>query len=85
MDFFAKRKDDIDDDPTDFGQPFFGPVRFTRLWVELTLSTRLVGRLCAFTASLRCPICKEFYRHPVITPCNHSFCSTVSTVSRCLP
>jgi len=33
-------------------------------------------------AALRCEVCKEFYNNPVITPCNHTFCSIC--IRRCI-
>ncbi|KAI0396047.1 hypothetical protein F5Y17DRAFT_420964 [Xylariaceae sp. FL0594] len=38
------------------------------------LSTPLSG-LAAVEAALRCQICKDFYKTPMLTSCNHSFCS----------
>ncbi|KAI5923586.1 hypothetical protein F4810DRAFT_668058 [Camillea tinctor] len=38
------------------------------------LSTPLSG-LSAVEAALRCQICKDFYRTPMLTSCNHTFCS----------
>ncbi|KAI0466007.1 DNA repair protein rad18 [Xylaria cf. heliscus] len=38
------------------------------------LSTALSG-LSAVEAALRCQICKDFYRTPMLTSCNHTFCS----------
>jgi E3 ubiquitin-protein ligase RAD18 len=33
-------------------------------------------------AALRCEVCKEFYNNPVITSCNHTFCSIC--IRRCI-
>ncbi|KAK7749130.1 E3 ubiquitin-protein ligase rad18 [Diatrype stigma] len=38
------------------------------------LSTPLSG-LAAVEAALRCQVCKDFYKTPVLTSCNHTFCS----------
>ncbi|KAI1123424.1 DNA repair protein rad18 [Nemania abortiva] len=38
------------------------------------LSTPIPG-LAAVEAALRCQICKDFYRTPMLTSCNHTFCS----------
>ncbi|KAL2761120.1 hypothetical protein ACRALDRAFT_2024975 [Sodiomyces alcalophilus JCM 7366] len=38
------------------------------------LSTPLSG-LAAVEASLRCQVCKDFYRTPMLTSCCHTFCS----------
>ncbi|KAI1775750.1 DNA repair protein rad18 [Hypoxylon cercidicola] len=38
------------------------------------LTTPLSG-LAAVEASLRCQVCKDFYKTPMLTSCNHSFCS----------
>ncbi|KAI0101501.1 DNA repair protein rad18 [Nemania sp. FL0031] len=38
------------------------------------LSTPIPG-LSAVEAALRCQICKDFYRTPMLTSCNHTFCS----------
>ncbi|KAI1113414.1 DNA repair protein rad18 [Nemania sp. NC0429] len=38
------------------------------------LPTPLSG-LCAVEAALRCQICKDFYKTPMLTSCNHTFCS----------
>ncbi|RWA04071.1 hypothetical protein EKO27_g11036, partial [Xylaria grammica] len=38
------------------------------------LSTPLSG-LSAVEAALRCQICKDFYKTPMLTSCNHTFCS----------
>ncbi|KAI0188294.1 hypothetical protein EV127DRAFT_434430 [Xylaria flabelliformis] len=38
------------------------------------LTTPLSG-LSAVEAALRCQICKDFYRTPMLTSCNHTFCS----------
>ncbi|KAI0545304.1 DNA repair protein rad18 [Xylaria curta] len=38
------------------------------------LATPLSG-LSAVEAALRCQICKDFYRTPMLTSCNHTFCS----------
>lgn len=38
------------------------------------LSTPLPG-LAAVEAALRCEICKDFYNTPMLTSCNHTFCS----------
>ncbi|KAI0398874.1 DNA repair protein rad18 [Xylaria palmicola] len=38
------------------------------------LATPLSG-LAAVEAALRCQICKDFYRTPMLTSCNHTFCS----------
>ncbi|KAI1491272.1 hypothetical protein F5X96DRAFT_668883 [Biscogniauxia mediterranea] len=38
------------------------------------LSTPLSG-LSAVEAALRCQVCKDFYRTPMLTSCNHTFCS----------
>ncbi|KAK8052594.1 DNA repair protein rad18 [Apiospora rasikravindrae] len=39
------------------------------------LTTPLPG-LAAVEAALRCQICKDFYTTPMLTSCNHTFCST---------
>ncbi|KAI1185305.1 DNA repair protein rad18 [Nemania serpens] len=51
------------------------------------LSTPLSG-LCAVEAALRCQICKDFYKTPMLTSCNHTFCSlcirrSLSTDGKC--
>ncbi|KAK8033939.1 E3 ubiquitin-protein ligase RAD18 [Apiospora marii] len=38
------------------------------------LTTPLPG-LAAVEAALRCQICKDFYNTPMLTSCNHTFCS----------
>ncbi|KAI1452738.1 DNA repair protein rad18 [Annulohypoxylon moriforme] len=38
------------------------------------LSTPLSG-LAAVEAALRCQVCKDFYKTPMLTSCNHTFCS----------
>ncbi|KAI0173274.1 DNA repair protein rad18 [Hypoxylon sp. FL1284] len=38
------------------------------------LKTPLPG-LAAVEASLRCQVCKDFYKTPMLTSCNHTFCS----------
>ncbi|KAI0482952.1 DNA repair protein rad18 [Xylariaceae sp. FL0804] len=38
------------------------------------LATPLSG-LAAVEAALRCQVCKDFYRTPMLTSCNHTFCS----------
>lgn len=38
------------------------------------LSTPLSG-LSAVEAALRCQVCKDFYKTPMLTSCNHTFCS----------
>ncbi|KAI0837840.1 DNA repair protein rad18 [Hypoxylon sp. FL0890] len=38
------------------------------------LSTPLPG-LAAVEAALRCEVCKDFYKTPMLTSCNHTFCS----------
>ncbi|KAI1748441.1 DNA repair protein rad18 [Xylaria castorea] len=38
------------------------------------LATPLSG-LSTVEAALRCQICKDFYRTPMLTSCNHTFCS----------
>ncbi|KAI1413827.1 DNA repair protein rad18 [Hypoxylon sp. FL1857] len=38
------------------------------------LSTPLSG-LTAVEAALRCEVCKDFYKTPMLTSCNHTFCS----------
>ncbi|OTB10031.1 hypothetical protein K445DRAFT_323424 [Daldinia sp. EC12] len=38
------------------------------------LSTPLSG-LAAVEAALRCQVCKDFYKTPMLTTCNHTFCS----------
>ncbi|KPM40102.1 hypothetical protein AK830_g6487 [Neonectria ditissima] len=38
------------------------------------LSTPLSG-LAAVESALRCQVCKDFYKTPVITSCSHTFCS----------
>ncbi|KAI1151664.1 DNA repair protein rad18 [Nemania diffusa] len=38
------------------------------------LSTPISG-LSAVEAALRCQICKDFYKTPMLTSCNHTFCS----------
>ncbi|KAK5998123.1 Postreplication repair E3 ubiquitin-protein ligase rad18 [Cladobotryum mycophilum] len=38
------------------------------------LSTPLSG-LAAVEAALRCQVCKDFYKTPMITSCSHTFCS----------
>ncbi|KAI0538052.1 DNA repair protein rad18 [Xylaria digitata] len=51
------------------------------------LSTPLSG-LSAVEAALRCQICKDFYKTPMLTSCNHTFCSlcirrALSTDGKC--
>ncbi|KAK5634072.1 hypothetical protein RRF57_009786 [Xylaria bambusicola] len=51
------------------------------------LSTPLSG-LSAVEAALRCQVCKDFYKTPMLTSCNHTFCSlcirrALSTVGKC--
>ncbi|KAI0967229.1 DNA repair protein rad18 [Xylaria arbuscula] len=51
------------------------------------LSTPLSG-LSAVEAALRCQICKDFYKTPMLTSCNHTFCSlcirrALSTAGKC--
>ncbi|KAI1299537.1 DNA repair protein rad18 [Xylaria venustula] len=51
------------------------------------LSTPLSG-LSAVEAALRCQICKDFYKTPMLTSCNHTFCSlcirrALSTGGKC--
>ncbi|KAI1332398.1 DNA repair protein rad18 [Xylariaceae sp. FL0255] len=51
------------------------------------LSTPLTG-LASVEAALRCQICKDFYKTPMLTSCNHTFCSlcirrALSTDGRC--
>ncbi|KAF3066570.1 Postreplication repair E3 ubiquitin-protein ligase rad18 [Daldinia childiae] len=38
------------------------------------LSTPLSG-VAAVEAALRCQVCKDFYKTPMLTSCNHTFCS----------
>ncbi|KAI1443707.1 DNA repair protein rad18 [Annulohypoxylon stygium] len=38
------------------------------------LSTPISG-LSAVEAALRCQVCKDFYKTPMLTSCNHTFCS----------
>ncbi|KAI1099367.1 DNA repair protein rad18 [Jackrogersella minutella] len=38
------------------------------------LSTPLTG-LASVEAALRCQVCKDFYTTPMLTSCNHTFCS----------
>ncbi|KAI1383682.1 DNA repair protein rad18 [Hypoxylon trugodes] len=38
------------------------------------LSTPISG-LAAVEAALRCQVCKDFYKTPMLTSCNHTFCS----------
>ncbi|KAI1403594.1 DNA repair protein rad18 [Hypoxylon fuscum] len=38
------------------------------------LATPLSG-LAAVEAALRCQVCKDFYKTPMLTSCNHTFCS----------
>lgn len=38
------------------------------------LSTPLSG-LAAVESALRCEVCKDFYKTPMITTCSHTFCS----------
>lgn len=38
------------------------------------LSTPLSG-LAAVEAALRCQVCKDFYKTPMLTSCSHTFCS----------
>ncbi|KAI1850176.1 hypothetical protein JX265_013455 [Neoarthrinium moseri] len=38
------------------------------------LSTPLSG-LTAVESALRCQVCKDFYKTPMLTSCNHTFCS----------
>ncbi|KAI1801157.1 DNA repair protein rad18 [Daldinia bambusicola] len=38
------------------------------------LSTPVSG-LAAVEAALRCQVCKDFYKTPMLTSCNHTFCS----------
>ncbi|KAI8631924.1 DNA repair protein rad18 [Xylariaceae sp. FL1651] len=51
------------------------------------LLTPLSG-LAAVEAALRCQICKDFYKTPMLTSCNHTFCSlcirrALSTDGKC--
>ncbi|KAI0508687.1 hypothetical protein F5B22DRAFT_387534 [Xylaria bambusicola] len=51
------------------------------------LSTPLSG-LSAVEAALRCQVCKDFYKTPMLTSCNHTFCSlcirrALSTAGKC--
>jgi hypothetical protein len=46
-------------------------------WLETPLKS-----LAAVEAALRCQICKEFYDTPLITSCEHTFCSLC--IRRCL-
>lgn len=46
-------------------------------WIETPLPS-----LCQVDSALRCQVCKDFYNTPMITSCNHSFCSLC--IRRCL-
>ncbi|CAJ2512325.1 Uu.00g053400.m01.CDS01 [Anthostomella pinea] len=51
------------------------------------LPTPLSG-LAAVEAALRCQVCKDFYKTPMLTSCNHTFCSicirrVLSSDSKC--
>ncbi|KAI0817047.1 DNA repair protein rad18 [Xylaria sp. FL0064] len=51
------------------------------------LSTPLSG-LSTVEAALRCQVCKDFYKTPMLTSCNHTFCSlcirrALSTGGKC--
>ncbi len=46
-------------------------------WIETPLSS-----LSSVDSALRCQVCKDFYNTPMITSCNHSFCSLC--IRRCL-
>ena len=51
------------------------------------LSTPLES-LAAVDASLRCQVCKDFYKTPMMTSCSHTFCSecirrVLATEARC--
>lgn len=45
------------------------------------LGTPLAG-LAPVDAALRCQVCKDFYKTPMITSCSHTFCSLC--IRRCL-
>ncbi|PGH23725.1 DNA repair protein rad18 [Polytolypa hystricis UAMH7299] len=45
------------------------------------LSTPLAS-LARVDSALRCQVCKDFFEHPVITSCSHTFCSLC--IRRCL-
>lgn len=45
------------------------------------LGTPLAG-LAPIDAALRCQVCKDFYKTPMITSCSHTFCSLC--IRRCL-
>jgi E3 ubiquitin-protein ligase RAD18 len=42
----------------------------------------LLASLAPIDASLRCQVCKDFYKTPMITSCSHTFCSLC--IRRCL-
>lgn len=46
-------------------------------WLETPLAS-----LATIDASLRCQVCKDFYKTPMITSCSHTFCSLC--IRRCL-
>lgn len=46
-------------------------------WLDTPLAS-----LTSIDASLRCQVCKEFYKTPMITSCSHTFCSLC--IRRCL-
>ncbi|CAG8949316.1 hypothetical protein HYFRA_00004942 [Hymenoscyphus fraxineus] len=46
-------------------------------WLETPLKS-----LSAVDAALRCQVCKDFYKTPMITSCSHTFCSLC--IRRCL-
>ncbi|KAL4733263.1 Postreplication repair E3 ubiquitin-protein ligase rad18 [Aspergillus similis] len=46
-------------------------------WLDTPLTL-----LAPFETSLRCQVCKDFFDNPVITSCNHTFCSLC--IRRCL-
>jgi E3 ubiquitin-protein ligase RAD18 len=46
-------------------------------WLDTPLAS-----LAPIDASLRCQVCKDFYKTPMITSCSHTFCSLC--IRRCL-
>jgi len=46
-------------------------------WLDTSLAC-----LAPIDASLRCQVCKDFYKTPMITSCSHTFCSLC--IRRCL-